>query len=171
MGLARRDRWSWAREMERPRQGRLLAGVCAGLARGLAMDATLLRLAFILLALASGIGLLLYLALWMLVPDEDLDLARGSYRDVVRGNLRGMTHDMRHSVQSVGRAWADAGQDARWPRPLNRRWIAVGLMGAGLLVFLHSLGVFAWLGFGRTLGLSIVAIGAALLFSSTGNGR
>ena len=44
---------------------RVLAGVCGGVASMLAVDATLVRLAFALLALAGGAGILLYLALWM----------------------------------------------------------------------------------------------------------
>ena len=42
----------------------MIAGVCAGIARTLAVDVTLVRLAFTLLGLAAGAGILLYLALW-----------------------------------------------------------------------------------------------------------
>src|SRR5690242_4256024 len=42
----------------------VVAGVCAGIARTLGVDATLVRLLFTLLALAGGAGILLYLALW-----------------------------------------------------------------------------------------------------------
>src|SRR5438552_5615812 len=44
--------------------GRALAGVCAGIAQALAVDVTLVRLVFALLALAGGAGIVLYLALW-----------------------------------------------------------------------------------------------------------
>ena len=43
---------------------RVIAGVCAGIAQSLAVDATLVRLVFALLALAGGAGIVLYLALW-----------------------------------------------------------------------------------------------------------
>src|SRR5438132_9483455 len=42
----------------------VVAGVCAGIARTLGVDPTLVRLIFALLALAGGAGILLYLALW-----------------------------------------------------------------------------------------------------------
>ena len=48
----------------RSEDDRVLAGVCGGVASALAVDATLVRLAFALLALAGGAGILLYLALW-----------------------------------------------------------------------------------------------------------
>jgi signal transduction histidine kinase len=44
---------------------RVIAGVCAGIAQTLGVDATLVRLVFALLALAGGAGILLYIALWM----------------------------------------------------------------------------------------------------------
>src|SRR5215218_2689770 len=47
----------------RPEEG-VIAGVCAGIAQALAVDATLVRLVFALLALAGGAGIFLYLALW-----------------------------------------------------------------------------------------------------------
>src|SRR4051794_23487649 len=43
---------------------RVIAGVCAGIADALAVDVSLVRLVFALLALAGGAGILLYLALW-----------------------------------------------------------------------------------------------------------
>jgi phage shock protein PspC (stress-responsive transcriptional regulator) len=61
----RRDepRIRWPR---RPLEGRLLAGVCAGIAEQYLVDVTLVRLAFLLLALAWGLGLLLYSLIWLL---------------------------------------------------------------------------------------------------------
>jgi signal transduction histidine kinase len=50
---------------ERSGRGRVVAGVCGGLAVRLAVDATLVRLVFAILALAGGAGILLYLALWV----------------------------------------------------------------------------------------------------------
>jgi signal transduction histidine kinase len=43
---------------------RVIAGVCAGIAQALAVDVTLVRLVFALLALAGGAGIVLYFALW-----------------------------------------------------------------------------------------------------------
>ena len=50
--------------LERSEHDRVIAGVCGGLASALRVDATLIRLAFSILALAGGAGILLYLALW-----------------------------------------------------------------------------------------------------------
>src|SRR5437764_1897286 len=50
---------------ERDPDAGVLAGVCAGIARTLGVDPTLVRLVFALLALAGGAGIVLYLALWV----------------------------------------------------------------------------------------------------------
>ncbi|MCL3795605.1 MULTISPECIES: ATP-binding protein [unclassified Actinomyces] len=54
-----------------PRPGRLLAGVCAGVAAHLGVSAALVRAAFALAALVGGAGLILYALLWGLVPSGD----------------------------------------------------------------------------------------------------
>src|SRR5690349_452854 len=46
-------------------EGRVLAGVCSGIAETTGVDATLVRLVFALLALAGGAGIVLYIALWV----------------------------------------------------------------------------------------------------------
>lgn len=43
-----------------------LAGVCGGIADYMNLDATLVRAAFILLSLFTGVGLIAYLVLWLL---------------------------------------------------------------------------------------------------------
>ena len=47
---------------------RVVAGVAAGIAESLAVDATLVRLTFAFLAFASGAGILAYLGAWALLP-------------------------------------------------------------------------------------------------------
>jgi phage shock protein PspC (stress-responsive transcriptional regulator) len=54
----------------RPRDGRMLGGVCAAVARRLGLDATLVRVAWIAAALVFGVGLVAYAILWLLIPEE-----------------------------------------------------------------------------------------------------
>jgi len=56
--------------LRRPFDGRMLTGVAAGLARYLGVDATIVRIAFVVLTLAGGPGILLYLAGLLLIPEE-----------------------------------------------------------------------------------------------------
>jgi signal transduction histidine kinase len=51
-----------------PREEAVIAGVCAGIAETLAVDATFVRLVFTLLAFAGGAGIVAYVGAWALLP-------------------------------------------------------------------------------------------------------
>lgn len=55
----------------RPKDGRMIAGVCAGMARRFGMSATTMRLLWALSILIPGPQVLAYIAMWILVPEED----------------------------------------------------------------------------------------------------
>ena len=60
------------RHLERSNDDRILAGICAGLADSFGVDPTVIRLIWVFLLLPGGApGLLPYLALWVLMPDEE----------------------------------------------------------------------------------------------------
>jgi len=61
------------RRLHRARQGRMLAGVCAGAAEYLDVDVTVVRVALVALAFVGGAGIPLYAAAWLLVPEEGTD--------------------------------------------------------------------------------------------------
>jgi phage shock protein C len=54
----------------RSRDDRVIGGVCGGLGRYLGIDPVLVRIAFVVLAVAGGSGLLAYLLAWLLIPEE-----------------------------------------------------------------------------------------------------
>jgi phage shock protein PspC (stress-responsive transcriptional regulator) len=58
------------RELVRPRQGKIIAGVCAGLARRFGVSPTLVRVGFVLSCLLPGPQILIYLVLWIVMPRE-----------------------------------------------------------------------------------------------------
>jgi phage shock protein C len=58
------------RRLTRVRDGKMLAGVTTGLARYLDVDPVVVRVGFVAATLLSGVGILLYLACWVLMPRE-----------------------------------------------------------------------------------------------------
>jgi phage shock protein C len=54
----------------RSRSERVVAGVCGGIGRYLGVDPVLLRIAFIVLALANGLGVIAYVVAWVAIPEE-----------------------------------------------------------------------------------------------------
>jgi phage shock protein PspC (stress-responsive transcriptional regulator) len=60
------------REWERPRQGRMIAGVCRGLSERFGVPVAAWRLAFLLTLFFWGGGLLVYVACWIAMPNQPL---------------------------------------------------------------------------------------------------
>jgi phage shock protein C len=59
------------KKLIRPRQGRVIGGVCLALANYLNIDVTVVRIIAALLLLPGGLpGLIPYLILWLLIPSE-----------------------------------------------------------------------------------------------------
>ena len=54
----------------RSQTDRIIGGVCGGLAEYLRIDATIVRLLFVLFALGSGVGVVVYFILWVILPVE-----------------------------------------------------------------------------------------------------
>ena len=59
-----------SRKLYRSTTNRQLAGVCGGLAEYFNLDATLIRVLFIVLAVLGGSGVILYVAMWIIVPKQ-----------------------------------------------------------------------------------------------------
>jgi phage shock protein C len=65
-----------ARVLRRARDDKQIAGVCAGLARYFGLDVTLVRVLMVCLTFwPPGVGLILYIVCWIVVPQEPLLLA------------------------------------------------------------------------------------------------
>ncbi len=61
------------RGLVRPIRGRRIAGVAAAIGHAFDVDPNLIRVAFVVLTFASGVGLLVYLGCWALMPSGDVD--------------------------------------------------------------------------------------------------
>jgi phage shock protein PspC (stress-responsive transcriptional regulator) len=57
-------------QLSRPQSGRVIAGVCAAIARRFNLNPTLVRFLFILSCLLPGPQFLVYIAMWIVVPEE-----------------------------------------------------------------------------------------------------
>jgi len=83
------------KRLYRSRDHRVVAGVAGGLATYLGIDPALIRLAFVLLTIFNGLGLLLYLVLWLIVPNIDTVYVEAGAQ--VRENV----DEMRNTAESV----------------------------------------------------------------------
>ncbi len=58
------------KKLVRPNNDRMIAGVCAGLGNYFGVDPTIIRILFVLFAIFVGGGILAYIILWIVMPDE-----------------------------------------------------------------------------------------------------
>ena len=131
----------------RPREGRIVAGVCAGLAARGRTDPTLVRLAFALLSFAAGAGLIAYLALWAMLPEEGARCRASRKRRVAAVVLLLVAAQV--ALHGLG-----LGNSLVWPLLLASLGYVVwtygdelGLRSRSRRVVAAALGLFALLGF------------------------
>jgi phage shock protein C len=87
------------KRLYRSRGNRVVAGVAAGLGETFNVDPVIVRLIFAALALMNGFGILLYLAMWLLIPNEDAVAIDA--RDQVRESVSEMQAAAESLVQRV----------------------------------------------------------------------
>lgn len=73
----------WRRGLSLPNEGKKIGGVCAGFARYLDVDVTLIRIIWLTTAIFAGVGLVAYLLAWLLMPKDPVPIAR---TDLARQN-------------------------------------------------------------------------------------
>ena len=131
--------------LTRSSDDRIVAGVCGGLAEYLQIDPVLVRLAFIVLLLASGIGFPIYLILWIVMPEQDSDAVGDS--EVIQKNI----NDIGETVQSSAR---HLGTPAT---------VGIILILLGAYFLLSELGLFSWISGAIFWPLAIIGLGVFLL--------
>lgn len=141
----------------RSRTDQMVGGVCGGLAQYLKIDATLVRLFFLLLALGSGVGVIVYLILWVIVPYEGEGQVAGS--DTVRAGADEMANRMRTLGADIQRA-------VREPNPKTGLILGAALIIIGAVVLIDNLDLpwLHWLNFDMLWPVLLIAGGALLIW-------
>jgi phage shock protein PspC (stress-responsive transcriptional regulator) len=134
----------------RSQSDRMLGGVCGGLGQYLGIDAILVRIFFLLFAFAGG-GVLVYLILWMVIPDEERVFTGSDQRDFGE-RAREMGQDFRTAVHK--------------PNSNAARWIGIALVAAGVFYLLQSLHLpwLFWLKQEYLWPVLLILAGAALVY-------
>ncbi len=79
---------------------RILGGVCSGLAEGFHLDPLVVRVLFVLLIFLQGVGIFLYVVLWLVMPERLEGGATRAGFDAMTSDLRRVSADLRHQVGS-----------------------------------------------------------------------
>lgn len=116
------------RRLVRPKGDRWVGGVAAGLGAYFDLSPTIYRIAFVVLALAGGTGVLLYLVAWAVIPEE------GAADSIAAAELRKHRDRPRRllGLAAIGLAAILALSSAHiWPSPGNL-WVAIALLVAAV---------------------------------------
>ena len=132
-------------KLTRSETDRMISGVCGGLAAYLGIDSVLVRLAFVILLFASGIGFPIYLILWVIMPREGGADKVGA--DVIHDNIEEMSQTVSANINRLGRP--------------NTIGIVLILLG---IYFLFN--QFGWSGWVSTVFWPLVIIGAGIYMLS-----
>lgn len=87
------------KRITRSRTDRMIAGVAGGLAAYFGIDPLFVRLAFVVLTALNGLGALLYLALWFIVPNES-SIANVAPPDA-RNNVQTAVEEMQAFIEQL----------------------------------------------------------------------
>lgn len=168
--------------LERRSDGLLVGGVCRGLAVHLGLEVIIVRLAFVVLVVASGIGIVAYVGLWMLVPQRAEPQPRREWGQLLAygalaaglsaltwlsGALNWAVWPVIAAGVGVGVLWqqADPERRQRWMRTTRWSWlrgtVGVLLVGAGLAAFVIGRIPASQTG-SVLLGATVVLAGVAL---------
>lgn len=123
------------KRLMRSRSERILGGVCAGLARYFGTDPLLIRLVFVVITLAQGAGILLYILLWILMPEEGVEAPPGGGQ-VIRTGIEGVKKDVARVAEQVRTNAPNAHRQGAW--------LGVLLVGIGTYLLAVNSGAFWW---------------------------
>jgi phage shock protein PspC (stress-responsive transcriptional regulator) len=123
-------------KLYRSRTDSMIGGVCGGLGQYLGIDPIIVRLFFVLLALGDGVGVLIYLVLWLIVPRQGQAEAA-----TMEENIRAGAGEIAERARALG---DDLREAARSPNPQAGLIIGVALIVLGVVFLLQNLHI-AWL--------------------------
>lgn len=138
------------KKLYRSKSDRYIAGVCGGLAEYFEIDSLIIRIIFVLLTVSGGSGLVIYIIMWILVPEH------GEKRNKdLKENIKEGTNRMAEEIKKD-------------PKVNNNSRIMGGLVliVIGTLFLLENFFPGFHLNFSRLWPLILVAIGLGLIVKS-----
>ncbi len=137
------------KRLYRSKANRVVAGVCGGLGDYFSLDPVLFRILFVALTLVGGSGILLYIVLIFVIPEEG----------VSRVSVEGVVNEVKDSVQKTAQEVRD---NPRWFD--NRRNLIAGLIIlVGVVSLLNQFTLFSWLSWNVFWPIVIIGVGVLLI--------
>lgn len=139
-----------SKRLYRSKAHRMVAGVCGGLGDYFNLDPVLFRILFVALALAGGSGVLIYIVLIFVIPEEG-----GTGNVTVEGVVKEVQAGVQKTAQEVK-------ADPRW-LDSRRNLVAGCIILVGVVALLNQFAPFRWLTWNLFWPVVIIAVGVFLI--------
>ena len=151
-----------ARRLTKSSNERLIFGVAGGLAEYFDVDPVLVRVVFALLVLSTGVGLVAYVVLAIVMPSQGSVAARPG--DVVRENVEQMQGDVSRAGRRLeGVFRGDGGEGQSGVADRGRYLAGVVLIVVGGLLLAANFGWLGWFSWMKLWPLLVVAAGVIVV--------
>lgn len=137
----------------RSETNKVIAGVAGGLGEYFNIDATIIRIIFILMTVFGGSGLIIYLVLWLIIPSKNSHPKDS--QDAIRNNIE----DMKERTQSF--AHTITGPNSRGDN--SRFWWALIIIVLGFFFLLNNYGLLEPIDFEKLWPVILIIFGLAIL--------
>jgi phage shock protein C len=170
-----------ARRLTRNTRQAVLGGVAAGIGDYIDLDPVLIRLIFIILCLAGGSGLIIYLVCWLVMPRDDEVLVGSPDESTAQAGAPG--DQFAEEVREAGERVAESVRGASEKVVDNLRRSRAGdvgkgrliggliLMALGFLFLMNQLFSLDWLRFRYIWPVAIVVVGVMLFVQGMRSGE
>ena len=141
-----------SKTLYRSKKNHLIGGVAGGIAEYFGVDPLIIRIIFVLLALSGGSGIVVYIILWILIPQEGESRSRS---DDIGENIKQGANKMVKEIKEDPKAQS------------NGRTIGgLVLIVIGAIFLIENFFPGFYLGFSRLWPLILVAIGLGIMIKS-----
>lgn len=140
------------KRLTRNSSDKVIGGVCSGLADYFQLDATLVRVAFVLTTLFVGTGLWIYLILWIVLPEKRINI----FKDSQRQEFEEFVDPVRDEV-------------IKEKQRKTAKFIGLLFIALGLVFLLDEFDLIPyWFSISKLWPVVLVVIGLLLIFKNSG---
>lgn len=149
--------------ISRSRQNRIFGGVAAGLGEYLSIDPIVVRVLFVVSVLLNGIGILLYLIMWIVIPEENFVFDNTSNNS--------SQNNVNQDEKSSSKAETER-ENVNFTFHQEKKKNGKMIFGIILIIvgmFFLGIEIFSFLNFADLLPVILIGLGVTLLWKSKNN--
>ena len=145
------------KKLFRSKNNSVLAGVCGGLGEYFDVDPVLVRALFVLITLAGGSGIVLYLILWIIIPSAE------NIEADFEKNIKSNVEDIKSKAKTVANEFKISHKMSKRRDDSRFLW-AIFIIFLGVVFLLNNFGFYGYFDFGKIWPVFVILFGIIVLF-------